>query len=626
MHISKSFIPILKNNPSEAKIKSHQLMLRVGMIKQSSAGIYSWLPLGFKVMKKIERIVREEQNKIGAQEILMPTIQSSEIWKESGRYEDYGEEMLRIKDRQDREMLYGPTNEELVTDIFRSSLKSYKSLPQLLYHIQWKFRDEIRPRFGIMRCREFYMKDAYSFDVTDEDALFSYNKFFLSYLKTFKRLDLTAIPMAADTGPIGGNLSHEFIILAETGESKIYADKRIFDLNFEGTKLDVKSLLELRNQYEKFYSVTDDKFKEDEFNEKVSEKNRLKTKGIEVGHIFYFGDKYSKPMEAAVDLPGGKKDYVKMGSYGIGVSRLVGAIIEAKYDEKNEIMKWPISVAPYDIAIIPMINKNDTSALDKANKISLELNQNNIDAIIDDTDENLSSKIKKMNLIGAPYQIIIGKKSDGDLLELKEIGKEGVLKELRSNDFNENTMDTLGELLELKGNAFDQFHILEKLLVDQDEGLEGINELKFIFSKLQASALKTVILNFDLTLARGLNYYTGMIVEADSPKNINIGSIGGELFLSNVKDFSRGGTILGLRAQYKVSESLPLRIGLNYISDANMFSSMKDKDGDSFPDVFDDFPSDSSLWNDTDGDGWPDPGHASSVPCLLYTSPSPRDS
>ena len=230
--------------------------------------------------------------------------------------------------------------------------------------------------------------------------------------------------MAADTGPIGGNLSHEFIILAETGESKIYADKRIFDLNFEGTKLDVKSLLELRNQYEKFYSVTDDKFKEDEFNEKVSEKNRLKTKGIEVGHIFYFGDKYSKPMEAAVDLPGGKKDYVKMGSYGIGVSRLVGAIIEAKYDEKNEIMKWPISVAPYDIAIIPMINKNDTSALDKANKIILELNQNNIDAIIDDTDENLSSKIKKMNLIGAPYQIIIGKQTEGDLFEFKEINKE----------------------------------------------------------------------------------------------------------------------------------------------------------------------------------------------------------
>ena len=424
MYISKSFIPILKNNPSEAKIKSHQLMLRVGMIKQSSAGIYSWLPLGFKIMKKIEQIVREEQNKIGAQEILMPTIQSSEIWKESGRYEDYGEEMLRIKDRQDREMLYGPTNEELVTDIFRSSVKSYKSLPQLLYHIQWKFRDEIRPRFGIMRCREFYMKDAYSFDINDDEALFSYNKFFLSYLKTFKRLDLTAIPMAADTGPIGGNLSHEFIILAETGESKIFTDKRIFDLNSEGTKLEKKSLKDLRKKYEQFYSVTDEKFNKDEFEKEVSEANRLKTKGIEVGHIFYFGDKYSKPMGGSVDLPGGKKDFVKMGSYGIGVSRLVGAIIEAKYDEKNEVMKWPISVAPYDVSIIPMINKNDNSALEKANKINFELEKNNIESIIDDTDENISSKVRKMNLIGAPFQIIIGKQTDHDLLEFKEIGEE----------------------------------------------------------------------------------------------------------------------------------------------------------------------------------------------------------
>ncbi len=424
MLISKSFIPILKNNPSEAKIKSHQLMLRVGMIKQSSAGIYSWLPLGFKVMKKIEKIVREEQNKIGAQEILMPTIQSSEIWKESGRYEDYGEEMLRIKDRQDREMLYGPTNEELVTDIFRSSLKSYKSLPQLLYHIQWKFRDEIRPRFGIMRCREFFMKDAYSFDINDEEAFFSYNKFFLSYLKTFKRLNLTAIPMAADTGPIGGNLSHEFIILAETGESKIFTDKRVFDLNSDGTNLEKKSLEDLRKKYEQFYSVTDEKFNKEEFEKQVSEQNRLITKGIEVGHIFYFGDKYSKPMGASVDLPGGKKDFVKMGSYGIGVSRLVGAIIEAKYDEKNEVMKWPISVAPYDIAIIPMMNKNDNSILDKSNKISLELENNGIETIIDDTDENLSSKIKKMNLIGAPYQIIIGKKTEGEILEFQEVGKE----------------------------------------------------------------------------------------------------------------------------------------------------------------------------------------------------------
>ena len=424
MYISKSFIPILKDIPSEAKIKSHQLMLRVGMIKQSSAGIYSWLPLGFKVMKKIEQIVREEQNKIGAQEILMPTIQSSEIWKESGRYDDYGEEMLRIKDRQNREMLYGPTNEELVTDIFRSSIKSYKSLPQLLYHIQWKFRDEIRPRFGIMRGREFYMKDAYSFDVSDEEAFFSYNKFFISYLRTFKRLGLTAIPMAADTGPIGGNLSHEFIILAETGESKIFTDKRIFDVETGDIEVEKKSLEDLRKKYEEFYSVTDEKFNKDEFEKTVEEKNRLITKGIEVGHIFYFGDKYSKPMNAAVDLPGGKKDFVKMGSYGIGVSRLVGAIIEAKFDEKNEIMKWPISVAPYELIIIPMINKNDNTALLKAENIFYELTKNNIDTVIDDTDENYSSKIKKSNLIGAPYQIIIGKKSEGDLLEFKETGKE----------------------------------------------------------------------------------------------------------------------------------------------------------------------------------------------------------
>ena len=432
MHISKSFIPILKNNPSEAKIKSHQLMLRVGMIKQSSAGIYSWLPLGFKVMKKIEQIVREEQDGIGVQEILMPTIQSSEIWKESGRYKDYGEEMLRIKDRQNREMLYGPTNEELITDIFRTSIKSYKSLPQLLYHIQWKFRDEIRPRFGIMRCREFYMKDAYSFDISDEEALFSYNKFFLSYLKTFKKLNLKAIPMAADTGPIGGNLSHEFIILAETGESKIFTDKRIFDLSIDNAKLEKESLGNMRKEYEQYYAVTDEKFDKTEFEKKVSEKDRLITKGIEVGHIFYFGDKYSKPMGASVDLPGGKKDFVKMGSYGIGVSRLVGAIIEAKYDEKNEVMKWPISIAPYHVAIIPMINKNDNSQLDKANNILLELEKNDIEAIIDDTDENISSKIKKMNLIGAPFQIIIGKQSEGDKLEFKEV--DGVSQKIELKD------------------------------------------------------------------------------------------------------------------------------------------------------------------------------------------------
>ena len=422
MYISQAFIPILKNNPSEAKIKSHQLMLRIGMIKQSSTGIYSWLPLGFKVMKKIEQIVREEQDRVGVQEILMPTIQSSEIWKESGRYKDYGEELLRIKDRQNREMLYGPTNEELITDIFRSSVKSYKSLPQLLYHIQWKFRDELRPRFGIMRCREFYMKDAYSFDINDEEAFFSYNKFFLSYLRTFKRLELSAIPMAADTGPIGGNLSHEFIILADTGESKIYTDKRIFEVNSDDIILEKDSLNQLRKRYDKFYAVTDEKIDQNEFNKNVPKEFRLNTKGIEVGHIFYFGDKYSKPMNANVDYKG-KKEFVKMGSYGIGVSRLVGAIIEAMYDDKNEIMKWPLSVAPYHCAILPLISKNDNSNLEKANNIFKYLKNKNIETIIDDTDENFSAKMKKFNLIGIPYQIMMGKKSEGDLIEFKETGK-----------------------------------------------------------------------------------------------------------------------------------------------------------------------------------------------------------
>ena len=432
MYLSKSLIPILKNIPSEAKIKSHQLMLRVGMIKQSAAGIYSWLPLGFKVMKKIENIVREEQNNIGVQEILMPTIQSSDLWKESGRYDDYGEEMLRIKDRQNREMLYGPTNEELITDIFRSSIKSYKSLPQLLYHIQWKFRDELRPRFGIMRCREFLMKDAYSFDINDEEAKFSYNKFYLSYLRTFKRLELKAIPMAADTGPIGGNLSHEFIILADTGESKIFTDKRIFEVNSEGSKLEKESLKELRKKYENFYAATDEKFNKEEFEKKVSKENRLITKGIEVGHIFYFGDKYSKALNASVDLPGGKKDFVKMGSYGVGVSRLVGAIIEANYDEKKEIMKWPFSIAPYEVSIIPQINKNDNTNLDRAITIYKKLSEFGIDTIIDDTEENFSSKMKKFDLIGVPFQILIGKNSDDKVFELKEVN--GETKKLELNE------------------------------------------------------------------------------------------------------------------------------------------------------------------------------------------------
>ena len=419
MYLSKLFIPIIKDLPAEAKIKSHQLMLRAGMIKQSSAGIYSWLPLGFKIMKKIEQIVREEQNAIGAQEMLMPTIQSSEIWKESGRYEDYGEEMLRIKDRQGREMLYGPTNEELITDVFRASVKSYKSLPQILYHIQWKFRDEIRPRFGVMRCKEFYMKDAYSFDLTDEEAKKSYNKMFFSYLKTFNRLELKAIPMAADTGPIGGDLSHEFIILADTGESEIYADKKIFEVDLNKYSETEDSLKKMREDFMNIYSVTDDKFDEKEFDVKVKKENQLKTKGIEVGHIFYFGDKYSKPMNCLIDDKDGKKTSVKMGSYGIGVSRLLGAIIEAKYI--NDVMKWPKSISPFDVVIIPSISKNNKENLEKAEKIYKELKKQNVDVLLDDVDENMSNKFKKHDLIGIPFQIIIGSKSNENKFEFKEL-------------------------------------------------------------------------------------------------------------------------------------------------------------------------------------------------------------
>ena len=422
MYLSKLFIPITKDLPAEAKIKSHQLMLRTGMIKQSSAGIYSWLPLGFKVMKKIEKIVREEQNSIGAQEMLMPTIQSSEIWKESGRYEDYGEEMLRIKDRQGREMLYGPTNEELITDIFRSSVKSYKSLPQILYHIQWKFRDEVRPRFGVMRCKEFYMKDAYSFDLTDEDAKKSYNKMFFSYLKTFNRLGLKAIPMAADTGPIGGDLSHEFIILADTGESEIYADKKIFEIDLNKYSGTEDSLQKMREDYTNIYSVTDDKFDQEEFNVKVKKENQLKTKGIEVGHIFYFSDKYSKPMNCLIDDKSGKKISVKMGSYGIGVSRLVGAVIEANYNK--DVMKWPKSISPFDVVIIPSISKNNREKLEKAENIYKVLKKQNIDVLLDDVDENMSYKFKKHDLIGIPYQIIIGSKSEDDKFEFKELNSQ----------------------------------------------------------------------------------------------------------------------------------------------------------------------------------------------------------
>ena len=422
MKLSNFFLPILRDIPSDATIKSHQLMLRSGMIRQSASGIYSWLPLGFKVLKKIESIVRDEQNKAGAQEMLMPTIQSADLWKESGRYDGYGLEMLRIKDRQDRELLYGPTNEELITQIFRDNVRSYKSLPLTLYHIQWKFRDEIRPRFGIMRCREFLMKDSYSFDENKEGAIISYNKMFYAYLKTFERLGLKAIPMAADTGPIGGDLSHEFIILADTGESQIFTSKKILDLKISDFENDSKSLAKMVKSYTDIYSASDEKFNQSDFDKSVEKKDQLVTKGIEVGHIFYFGDKYSKPMKALVNSSEGKNITVEMGSYGIGVSRLAGAIIEANY--KENVMKWPTSVTPFHVAVIYLGKKNDEALKKKTSDVYEKLLNNSFEVLLDDTDESPASKFKNFDLIGIPYQIIIGSKQSGDEFEFKELGEE----------------------------------------------------------------------------------------------------------------------------------------------------------------------------------------------------------
>jgi prolyl-tRNA synthetase len=430
MKLSKFFLPILKDIPSDAKIKSHQLMLRAGMIRQSASGIYSWLPLGFKVLKKIEIIIREEQDRAGAQEILMPTIQSADLWKESGRYDGYGSEMLRIKDRQDRELLYGPTNEELVTQIFRDNVKSYKSLPLILYHIQWKFRDEIRPRFGIMRCREFLMKDSYSFDETKEGARLSYNKMFYAYLKTFERLGLKAIPLAADTGPIGGDLSHEFIILADTGESQIYTSKKILDLKIENFTNDEGSLNNMVKAFTEIYSATDEKFDQSEFDKSVKKEDQLITRGIEVGHIFYFGDKYSKSMRALVNSSSGQNITVEMGSYGIGVSRLVGAIIEANYN--NNVMKWPTTVTPFHVAIIDLGKKSENETKIKSQNVYEKLKENHFDVLLDDTDESPASKFKNFDLIGIPYQIIIGSKQKADEYEFKEVGFD---KQIVSLDF-----------------------------------------------------------------------------------------------------------------------------------------------------------------------------------------------
>ena len=421
MKLSNFFLPILKESPSEAKIKSHQLMLRSGMIRQSASGIYSWLPLGLRVLKNIENVVRDEQNNAGANELLMPTIQSADIWKESGRYDDYGKEMLRITDRHDRDLLYGPTNEELITQIFRDNVKSYKSLPLLLYHIQWKFRDEIRPRFGVMRCREFLMKDTYSFDLDKSSAENSYKKMFLSYLKTFEKFDLKAIPMKAETGPIGGDLSHEFIILAETGESEVFLDKNLLEIETKYIDYTKEKIDKIVNKYSSFYAATDEKHDVIEFEKKVEKKNRLNTRGIEIGHIFYFGDKYSKSMKAFVNSKDGSNINPQMGSYGIGVSRLPAAIIEAKYN--GEYMKWPNSVTPFKVAILNL-GKNGDEADQKSEDIYQILKNSNLDPILDDTSENPSSKFKNFDLIGIPYQIIIGSKLKKSEYEFKELGED----------------------------------------------------------------------------------------------------------------------------------------------------------------------------------------------------------
>ena len=405
MKRSQLFLPTLKENPSEASIISHRLMLRSGMIRQSSSGIYTWLPLGYKVLKNIENIIRSEQNLI-SQELLMPTIQDSEIWKKSGRFDDYGKEMLKFKDRHEHELLYGPTNEELITDIFSKNVVSYKSLPMCLYHIQWKFRDEIRPRFGVMRGREFLMKDAYSFDENKEDAIKCYNRMFLSYLRIFKKMDLKAIPVAADTGPIGGDLSHEFIILADTGESDVYLDKNILGENIPNIKYDEPlAISELVDKLTSYYTAADDKHNEDIYIKSVKENDRLKTRGIEVGHLFYFGNKYSKPLEANITNTDGQNIPVEMGSYGIGVSRLVGAIIDAHNDDKG--IYWPESVAPYMFGIVNL-RQDDNACRVLSESIYNNLIKSNIEVLYDDRNEGAGIKLAEMDLIGIPWQIRVG--------------------------------------------------------------------------------------------------------------------------------------------------------------------------------------------------------------------------
>jgi prolyl-tRNA synthetase len=408
MHLSRYFLPVLRETPKEAEIVSHKLMLRAGMVRQSAAGIYSWLPLGLRVLKKIEGIVREEQNRAGAVELLMPTIQSADLWRESGRYEAYGKEMLRITDRHERDMLYGPTAEEVITTIFRDSIKSYKDLPRNLYNIQWKFRDEIRPRFGVMRGREFLMKDAYSFDLNKDNARAAYRRMFVAYLRTFARLGLRSVPMQADTGPIGGDLSHEFIILAETGESQVFCHKDLIEGEIPGPHTDfLDDLTPVFDKWTSLYAATEEKHDPARFESEVPADKRISARGIEVGHIFYFGTKYSEPMGCRVQGPDGQQVTLEMGSYGIGVSRLVGAIIEASHDDAGIV--WPVPVAPFEVAVINL--KVGDEATDKAAlEVKARLEGAGIDVLYDDTDDRAGAKFATIDLIGIPYQIVVGPK------------------------------------------------------------------------------------------------------------------------------------------------------------------------------------------------------------------------
>lgn len=407
MRLSQYFLPILKENPKEAEIASHRLMLRAGMIKQQSQGIYTWLPLGKRVLDKVNQIVREEQDRSGAIECLMPTIQSADLWRESGRYDAYGKEMLRINDRHDRDMLYGPTNEEMITDVFRSYVRSYKDLPLNLYHIQTKFRDEIRPRFGMMRSREFIMKDAYSFDISQADAEYAYHKMFVAYLRTFSRLGVRAIPMRADTGPIGGDLSHEFIILADTGESEVFCHKKFFefaappeDVDFSNREL-MKSIVD---EWTDYYAATSEMHDEAAY-AAIGPDDQTSARGIEVGHIFYFGTKYSDGMNAKVQGPDGKEHPVHMGSYGIGPGRVVAAVIEACHDDDGII--WPKSIAPFDVSIINM-KAGDEDCDAASEKVYQALSNSGMDVLLDDRDERAGGKFATADLIGVPSQVIIG--------------------------------------------------------------------------------------------------------------------------------------------------------------------------------------------------------------------------